>query len=114
MSLLLDTHILIWSQETPEELGDRTRELLIDPGKALYVSPVSTLEIARLAAKGTIRLSGGLLEWVNDTLEALSGITGFRMKLPLSLLSSRILSQRSRRQNPDGDGSSGASDPGYC
>ena len=70
---------------TPEELGDRTRELLIDPEKALYVSPVSTLEIARLTAKGTIRLSGGFLEWVNDTLEALSGITGFRMKLPLRL-----------------------------
>lgn len=75
MSLLLDTHVWIWSQETPEELGERTRELLIDSGQALYLSPVSTLEIARLAARGTIRLSGSLLEWVKDTLEALQGIT---------------------------------------
>ena len=75
MSFLLDTHVWIWSQENPEELGDRTRELLIDPEQALYVSPVSTLEIARLIAGGTIRLSGGLLEWVTDTLEVLRGIT---------------------------------------
>ena len=75
MSLLLDTHVWIWSQETPEELGGRTSELLIDSEQALYVSPVSTLEIARLVATGTIRLSGGLLEWVTDTLEALRGIT---------------------------------------
>jgi len=75
VSLLLDTHVWIWSQEAPEELGERTRGRLIDPEQALYVSPVSTLEIARLAASGTIQLSGGLLEWVNDTLEALQGIT---------------------------------------
>ena len=64
MSFLLDTHVWIWSQENPEELGDRTRELLIDPEQALYMAPVSTLEIARLIGGGTIRLSGGLLEWV--------------------------------------------------
>ena len=39
------------------------------------MAPVSTLEIARLMAGGTIRLSGGLLEWVTDTLTALRGIT---------------------------------------
>ncbi len=75
MSLLLDTHVWIWSQETPEELGDSTRQLLLDPEQALYVSPVSTLEIARLDAKGTINLTGSLLEWVSETLQALRGIT---------------------------------------
>ncbi len=75
MSLLLDTHVWIWSQEAPRELGSRARELLVDPQQALYVSPISTLEIARLVAGGTIQLSGTLREWVKDTLEALQGIT---------------------------------------
>ncbi len=75
MSLLLDTHVWIWSQEAPRELGSRARELLVDPQQTLYVSPISTLEIARLVAGGTIQLSGTLREWVKDTLEALQGIT---------------------------------------
>ena len=75
LSLLLDTHVWIWSQETPAELGEGTRKLLSDPEQVIYVSPVSTLEMARLAARGTIRLSGSLLDWVNDTIEALQAMT---------------------------------------
>ena len=75
MSLLLDTHVWIWSQETPSELGERTRNLLTHPGQVIYVSPVSTLEMAQLVARGAIRLSGSLLGWVNDTLEALQAMT---------------------------------------
>jgi PIN domain nuclease of toxin-antitoxin system len=72
VTFLLDTHVWIWSQEAPEKLGRRTTRLLTDPRTGLYVSTVSTLEIARLAKDGTIALSGSLDSWVNETLDALS------------------------------------------
>jgi len=72
VTFLLDTKVWIWSQEAPEKLGRRTTRLLTDLRNALYVSTVSTLEIARLAKDGTIALSGSLNSWVAETLGALS------------------------------------------
>lgn len=72
MTFLLDTHVWIWSQEAPEKLGRRTTSLLTDMRNALYVSTASTLEIARLAKDGTIKISGSLNSWVSETLDALS------------------------------------------
>ena len=71
MSLLLDTHVWIWSQESPEKLGPEATACLTDPSTALHVSTISTLEIARLVTMGAIELEGSLLSWVNDTLDAL-------------------------------------------
>ena len=72
MTLLLDTHVWIWSQEAPDKLGRRTTRLITDLRNALYVSTASTLEIARLLKDGTIALSGSIGSWVTETLEALS------------------------------------------
>ncbi len=72
MTFLLDTHVWIWLQEAPEKLGPQTTRLLSDLRNALYVSTVSTLEIARLAKDGTIALSGSLRSWVSETLDSLS------------------------------------------
>lgn len=72
MSLLLDTHVWIWSQERPDQLGPETSRLLTDPQIALYISTVSTLEIARLEAMGAIELTGSLGSWVKLTLDSLS------------------------------------------
>ncbi len=71
MSLLLDTHVWIWSQECPEKLGPKATVCLTDSETTLQVSTISTLEIARLAALGFIELEGALRAWVNDTLDAL-------------------------------------------
>ncbi len=71
MSVLLDTHVWIWSQECPEKLGQKAAERLTDAVTTLQVSTISTLEIARLVAQGFIELEGELRSWVNDTLEAL-------------------------------------------
>ena len=49
----------------------RTTGLLTDRRNALYVSTVSTHEIARLASNGTIRLSESLGSWISDILKAL-------------------------------------------
>lgn len=71
MSLLLDTHVWIWSQEQPDRLGPEATRLLTDPEVPLYVSTVSTLEIARLVATGAIELTGTLISWVTATLDSL-------------------------------------------
>ena len=50
MKILLDTHVWIWSQESPEQLGPDARDTVADEANALLVSTASSLEIARLEA----------------------------------------------------------------
>jgi PIN domain nuclease of toxin-antitoxin system len=73
MSWLLDTHVWIWSQLEPERLGAKATRLLEDPGQALYVSTISTLELARLVAHGRVRLSVPVDRWAESALDLLSG-----------------------------------------
>ncbi len=58
MKILLDTHVWIWSQESPERLGPTARSAVADEENALFVSPVSSLEMARLAWGGCLTLGG--------------------------------------------------------
>jgi len=71
VSYLLDTHVWIWSQESPGMLGPRTVRVLTDPQSSLFVSTVSTIEIARLASVGLLELRDPLGEWISDTLLSL-------------------------------------------
>jgi PIN domain nuclease of toxin-antitoxin system len=75
MNLLLDTHVWIWSQEDPERIGEQARQGLLRNDRSVFVSTISTLEIARLAAIGLIELKGPLDLWVRDSLEALQAKT---------------------------------------
>ncbi|MEZ5276823.1 MAG: type II toxin-antitoxin system VapC family toxin [Opitutaceae bacterium] len=75
MNLLLDTHVWIWSQESPDRIGDLARRELLRNDRSIYVSTISTLEIARLAAIGLIELKGPLDLWIRDSLEALQAST---------------------------------------
>ncbi len=71
MKLLLDTHVWIWSQESPGVLGPTARAALLDPNSDLFVSTISTLEIARLAWLGRISLTMELARWVSESLRLL-------------------------------------------
>ena len=71
VKLLLDTHALIWSQESPELLGDVARGVMADADTRLYVSPVSSLEIARLAWGGRLTVAGHVRTWVCEAMAAL-------------------------------------------
>ena len=71
MKLLLDTHVWVWSQEAPERLGPTATELLLDDSNELLISPISTLEIARLIEGGRITLKGSLRHWVKKSTELL-------------------------------------------
>jgi PIN domain nuclease of toxin-antitoxin system len=41
VKLLLDTHILIWSRLSPEQLSDAASEALQDEDNELWYSPIS-------------------------------------------------------------------------
>lgn len=72
MDLLLDTHVWIWASEQPEQLGPETRTTLRNAENGLFVSPVSSLEIARLVEVGRISIKGNLLDWVTESLAVLT------------------------------------------
>jgi PIN domain nuclease of toxin-antitoxin system len=64
LKLLLDTHIWIWSLHDPKRLGRGVQHELRNPNNDLWLSPISTWEALMLNAKGRIRLTGDLTEWV--------------------------------------------------
>ena len=71
MKILLDTHVWVWSQESPKQLGPTAQSAVADEDNALFVSPVSSLEIARLVRGGRLTLAGRLQTWVTESLHAL-------------------------------------------
>ncbi|HAK93815.1 MAG TPA: hypothetical protein DCM87_02080 [Planctomycetes bacterium] len=75
MKLLLDTHVWIWSQETPDALGPRTRAALRSAANDLHVSSISTVEIARLIALDRLRIAMDLGAWVDESLRLLGART---------------------------------------
>lgn len=46
MSLLLDTHALVWAVGSPDRLGDDARKAIEDAGRPLFVSAATSWEIA--------------------------------------------------------------------
>lgn len=55
MRILIDTHILLWSQIDSKRLAPQTRDILEDPAQTILFSAVSIWEIA---IKARIRRSG--------------------------------------------------------
>lgn len=64
MKLLLDTHVWIWSLSAPEKLTPKVRRALEKPGQELWLSPVSTWEVALLVEKGRMKIEGHLEAWL--------------------------------------------------
>ena len=75
MRLPLDTHVWVWTQEEPERLGPRAKRLVLGAEHENGVSPMSTLEIARLVATGEIALSIALAEWITRSMADLGAHT---------------------------------------
>jgi PIN domain nuclease of toxin-antitoxin system len=75
VSYLLDTHIWIWSQESPERLGEKSRRELADILQERFVSAISTFEIARLIHFGLVRLRHRFAEWKQFSLVELNAAT---------------------------------------
>lgn len=75
MKLLLDTHVWVWSQESPERLGPKTTSLVQSPSNIILVSTISTLELAQLLYKSRISMRGDILTWVRRALDNLGAET---------------------------------------
>jgi len=73
-SFLLDTHVWLWLQTTPERLPDHVRELLADPANTLLLSAASSWEIAIKYRLGKLPLPQPPAEYVPDRMR-LSGVT---------------------------------------
>lgn len=78
MKLLLDTHALLWSIISPEQLSAAARQAIADPDAQVAVSAVSFWEISIKTALGKLQLSGATPE----TLLEASQQQGFDL-LPL-------------------------------
>jgi len=70
VKLLLDIHVWIWTQEQIGKLGTEAKNHLTQPQTQLYVSPISTLEIARLVKAGRTDLACSLGAWISDTIDS--------------------------------------------
>ena len=69
MRLLLDTHVLLWCVLEPGRLSSRAAAELGGAGNELWISPISTWEIALLAEKGRVAIeSGSPQEWLRGVL----------------------------------------------
>jgi len=68
---LLDTHVWIWAFEGSGRLGAKCRKALAAASAERLVSPVSTMEMARLVARGEIELACPLQDWIARSMTAL-------------------------------------------
>lgn len=71
MTLLLDTHALIWLAEGLGDLPARSRRLVDDAARSegLAVSPISFWEVAMLEARRRVSLSQPIGQWRKAILE---------------------------------------------
>jgi len=68
MRLLLDTHIWLWWQLAPERLSARARECIGVATNEVYLSSVSSWEMAIKIAAGKLQLPRPLQEMVPESL----------------------------------------------
>jgi PIN domain nuclease of toxin-antitoxin system len=69
MRLLLDTHIWIWTLESPQRLSRNVRRQMESPRNELYVSPVSVWEAHLLVRRKRIRLKHDFAVWLDRAFE---------------------------------------------
>ena len=69
-SLLLDTHIWLWSLLEPGKLSRRVSQAIESQTNELWLSPVSTWEFFALARRKRIVLNGDPEEWLRRAVAA--------------------------------------------
>lgn len=62
MTLLLDSHVLLWALHAPEKLCPEARRIIEDPANTIFFSAGSVWELALKAAKGKLTLPDQWLE----------------------------------------------------
>jgi PIN domain nuclease of toxin-antitoxin system len=73
--LVLDTHALIWAHtgiRIPKKILKRIE--VAGQGNQLFISAITPWEIALGVRRGRIKIAGDVLEWIQDSLDALSAV----------------------------------------
>jgi PIN domain nuclease of toxin-antitoxin system len=70
MRLLLDTHIWLWSQLSPEKLSRQVARGLESSHNERWLSPVSLWELVILSEKGRVNLDAEVEAWVSRARKA--------------------------------------------
>jgi len=67
--IVLDTHVWIWWVSDPERLSDDAEKLVDDAmlKKAIYLSSISSWEVALLVANDRLTLTMDVRDWVTKT-----------------------------------------------
>jgi PIN domain nuclease of toxin-antitoxin system len=68
VSLLLDTHIWIWSLVEPARLAQRVTRALQNPAADLWLSPLSLWELLMLVERGRLELNEEVGAWISRAL----------------------------------------------
>ena len=69
MKFLLDTHVWLWLNLSPEKLTRSVRQQMNNPANELYLSSVSIWETSRLARDGRLKLHHPFDKWLREMLE---------------------------------------------
>jgi len=69
MQVLLDTHVFLWWIDDDKRLSERARSIITDGSNALFVSVVSSWEIAIKAQLGKLDLPANLEQFVAKQLD---------------------------------------------
>jgi len=72
LNYILDTHVWLWAASRPDKLGAHTTGLLLDETNSLYVSAISSLEVAQLSWAGKILLPMKAPEWIKASVAQLN------------------------------------------
>jgi len=72
LKLLLDTHIWIWSVLEPHRLSAKVRRAMSSSTNELWLSPISTWELAWLVQKNRIELDTHFEAWLPRALASAS------------------------------------------
>lgn len=64
--IVLDTHAWVWWVSNPELLSDNAQKAIDEaiPGKNIYISCISTWEVAVLVARDRLRLTMDTSDWI--------------------------------------------------
>lgn len=66
MTLLLDTHILLWALAEPDKLSSHQRSAMEDPTNAVLVSAISITEIVIKESLGKLSVAGDILVAIRE------------------------------------------------
>ena len=71
MSLLLDTHVLLWWLADDDRLGAEARSAIEDAGRMVHVSAATVWEISIKRQRGKLEVPGDLLAQIDESFHPL-------------------------------------------